>query len=279
MDYIADSFFHFTSKFDYLVSIIENGFFPRYCFEEYDFLLGKHKEVGRPTEFGVPMVCFCDIPPQFINEHASEFGKFAIAMNKDWGKRELCPILYIKENTIPANNLINIQWYLFNNYNIEKSIIEKDTTINNYTKSKKEDELLNNFSQSFVDFQDFIGFVKKYEGISGKTGEKKEFYREREWRWIPRGNEKAKAENRLLRLGPDEKNDELSLEKHNNTLKEYHTLKIKPIDIDYYIVDTVESKERLENDINDKYNKFIKSIYTLDEIKENPNFENKKMNI
>jgi hypothetical protein len=266
MDYIADSFFHFTPKYEYLLNIIENGFSPRYCYEDYDFLLGKHKERGWPTDFGVPMVCFCDIPLPFINEHSTEFGKFAIAMKKEWGKKQLCPVFYIKEDTIPANNLNNIQWYLQNNVAKEMSKIKNNTTIDENIKNEKEDELLKDFTQSFIDFQDFIGFVKKYEGVSSKTGEVKEFYREREWRWIPIMTEKVEVDGWLLRIGPDEKNNKKLIEQYNNSLKKYNTLKIEPIDIDYYIVDSIESKERLTNNINENYIEFNKEIYILDDI-------------
>ena len=72
IDYIADSFYHFTPKKEHLFSIIENGFYPRYCIENYDYLLRKYKH--DPT-IAIPMVCFCDIPITFIEGHVENYCK------------------------------------------------------------------------------------------------------------------------------------------------------------------------------------------------------------
>jgi hypothetical protein len=57
------------------------------------------------------------------------------------------------------------------------------------------------------------------------------------------------------------------IEKYNNILKKHYTLKMKDDDIDYLIVDTIESKDKLINDVKAKYGELYKKIRTLDELK------------
>lgn len=37
----SNSLFHFTHKEEYLLDILENGFWPRYCFEDIEWLIPK----------------------------------------------------------------------------------------------------------------------------------------------------------------------------------------------------------------------------------------------
>lgn len=57
----SSTLFHFTPKMEYLLSILQDGFWPRYCVE---------KGWGNNyIDFALPMVCFCDIPLAQISEH------------------------------------------------------------------------------------------------------------------------------------------------------------------------------------------------------------------
>jgi hypothetical protein len=246
-DYIADSFYHFTCKKEYLFSIIKNGFYPRYCIEDYSYLLKKYST----GKIAIPMVCFCDIPILFIEEHVENYGEFAIAMKKEWGEKYLNPLLYLTEESIPQKMIEYIQWDLMNEIN---------KNINDKINEKKAIEM-------FYIFHDFIAYMKKYKGPSSKH-DKKEiiFYREREWRWIPKVNEEDFKREIMLRLEPS---DFPNIYKENNLLEKKYKLEFSTDDVDYLIVNNAEVKKELEHLLYeiDKI-KLINKIHILKELVE-----------
>jgi hypothetical protein len=255
MDYIADSFYHFTKKLDFLFSIIQNGFYPRYCIEEYDYLLKNHKKNGLPTTIAIPVVCFCDIPLDFIDEHISDYGHFAIAMKKSWGIERLNPILYLTDKSMPQKKFELLQGDLFGKI---KKKLEKEA---NFEYSEEIKEI-------FYHFHDFIAYMKKYKGSSTKReNNEKIFYREREWRWIPEQSTQAKKDGIILRLDPSEY---CNIDKYNKILEKYYVLEFENSDIDYIIVDNKENKIELEKRIMtlDRQKKeLIAKIRTIDDLK------------
>lgn len=88
----TDELFHFT-RFENLLSIIREGFYPRYNLE-YTFLSNVFE---RPAAFEIiPMVCFCDIPLTLVQEHSTKYGKCAIGLDKKWGEKYgLSPVIYV----------------------------------------------------------------------------------------------------------------------------------------------------------------------------------------
>jgi hypothetical protein len=83
----ANSLFHFTNSFDNLLSILKEEFRPRFCLEDFSLMF-----VGMSTdpkqEWGVPMVCFCDLPLSQTSFHLSVYGDYGIGLTKDWGKEK-----------------------------------------------------------------------------------------------------------------------------------------------------------------------------------------------
>lgn len=120
-NYKSSSLFHYTRRLNVIKSILIKGFRPCYCIEEYSY-----RDLGNnETQYvlGIPMVCFCDIPLSCVREHQKKYGKYAIALSKEWAiKNGLNPILYIynkslvegmdqlrTNNISPSNkNIINI---------------------------------------------------------------------------------------------------------------------------------------------------------------------------
>ena len=88
------SLFHFTKRIDSLQSILESGFWPRYCFEDISWVSG--------TDFyGSPMVCFCDISLTKLEGHSAFYGRFGIGMTREWGiANGLNPLLYVSSESI-----------------------------------------------------------------------------------------------------------------------------------------------------------------------------------
>lgn len=83
----SESLFHFTSKLEYLFSIIESGFQARYCTEK----LPKTR-----LAYISPMVCFCDIPLGSIKFHLSRYGGYGIGLKKSFLKdKGATPLHYI----------------------------------------------------------------------------------------------------------------------------------------------------------------------------------------
>lgn len=89
----TQSLFHFTKKLEVLFSILENGFWPQYSFEDIGWVSGT-------LFYGSAMVCFCDIALPKLENHTSFYGKFGIGMKKDWGIQSgLNPLMYVSRNS------------------------------------------------------------------------------------------------------------------------------------------------------------------------------------
>lgn len=147
----SSTLFHFTKKMDTLLSILKDGFWPRYCVE-------KGWE-NRDIDFALPMVCFCDIPLAQISEHTAFYGKFGIGVSAEWTRKikNLSPVQYISLGSA-----------LYNRVNRELTKL----------KNGKYDE---------IDYE----YLSRAKKVSGKIkneiakDETKKYYDEREWRYIP----------------------------------------------------------------------------------------------
>jgi len=94
----SKSLFHFTSKYEYLVDILANGFWPRYCLEDIEWL-----GFAGDKEIAFPMVCFCDIPLGRIQYHRKIYGSYGIGISRDWGvKNDVSPVRYVNRNSAVA---------------------------------------------------------------------------------------------------------------------------------------------------------------------------------
>jgi hypothetical protein len=93
--------YHFTSELSFLAQILEKGFWPRYCPEDFSWTVG-----GRPLYLMIPMVSFCDIPLGMAAEHKAAYGDFMVGLNKDWGKQaKVTPLLYIYDGSPIAEHV------------------------------------------------------------------------------------------------------------------------------------------------------------------------------
>src|SRR5216117_1257493 len=83
--------FHYTSCLDHLRGILRDGFWPRYCIEEFTWMLGHRAFVA------FPVVCFCDIPMRTAAEHRARYGRHVLAVSKMWSiGRDINPVWYIQ---------------------------------------------------------------------------------------------------------------------------------------------------------------------------------------
>jgi hypothetical protein len=82
--------FHYTSCVKHVRDILLHGFWPRYCAEDFTWL------IGRPAFIAFPVVCFCDIPIPSASQHRYRYGRYALAMDKLWSvPRDINPVWYI----------------------------------------------------------------------------------------------------------------------------------------------------------------------------------------
>ena len=173
---------HFTPTFENLKGIVENGFKPHECDELameklpteaqeilmnfYAALFGideeKQQEIFRPT----PMVCFCDIPDKLIAPHRRNYGAYGIVLTKEWAiKHGISPVSYIPENSRLHDFFTQID-------SVFQRMLDQ-IRINHY--------VLPEAMQLQEIFTNLYLYIKPY--MDDK--EKKKYYDEREWRYIP----------------------------------------------------------------------------------------------
>ena len=70
----SSSLFHFTRHQEVLESILSTGLRVSYSGEQ----------ITEDIFIGIPMISFCDIPPQCCEEHREKYGDYAIGINKEW---------------------------------------------------------------------------------------------------------------------------------------------------------------------------------------------------
>lgn len=231
----SNSLFHFTPKEEYLLDILENGFWPRYCSEDIEWLIPKDlkNELEKQEEenlfisfikalikdnissIAYPMSCFCDIPLSKITAHTDFYGGFGLGMTKEWGIRKgLNPIFYLSDNSIIPNL---IQSFLLKTVPIDfwKSIQSEKTNQNTIIQLMK--------------------FLKPLNGKMKVNGTEvtKNFDEECEWRYVPASYENNSFQNFLLNFLA---NNNEELQNQNLSTKEVASLKFEPSDIKYIFV-------------------------------------------
>lgn len=104
MSISSTSLFHFTRKFEWLQSIVQDGFEFRESTEElpvrgYDNC--PFDQLGiTVTQHAPRIVCFCDLLLQQSENHRSQYGQYAVALSKEWGIRNgVTPIRYVHAQT------------------------------------------------------------------------------------------------------------------------------------------------------------------------------------
>ena len=218
----ANTLFHFTKTKENLISILQNGFYPRYSLENIIF-------PGNPR-VAFPMVCFCDIPLSQIQNHSGTYGEYALGLTKEWAKKNgLCPVLYTHRNSI-----------LF------KSIERYDACLSKYylSEDKKEND---NVEKLVNHLFSIILFMKPYEG-SEEDNTPIRYYDEREWRYSIDLQDKSSLVDFFL-----EENVFINSEKRDSANEKIlkYKLDFEPKDINYIIVPTDRDILNIRDEIKD----------------------------
>lgn len=224
----SETLFHFTNTKDNLTSILENGFRPNLCLENYSFI----GETGYETY--IPIVCFCDIPLSKIQNHSKTYGNFAIGLSKTWAiLHKITPIMYVYKDS-------PILRHIFDMSNSIKPNIEKENT-------------LSPPGHLYV----LLQYMKLYEGKLPRKYNNPDtikFYNEREWRYVVPYTEVSF----LPPISIFDKNyeDEDSL-KFYKEMNKFTPLTFTPNDIEYIIVSENDEIPHIISDIErimkDKY--------------------------
>lgn len=95
--------FHYTRKPEHLEDMIRNGLWPRYCEEDFQWL------VGQPVTLAFPMVCFCDIPLDAAEAHRVRYGDYALGFSKNLVEKfDINPLWYVHEESSIGKRLADI---------------------------------------------------------------------------------------------------------------------------------------------------------------------------
>jgi len=228
----SNYFFHFTKKFEHLVSILYNNFMPFYCMENMRYLnMPELKLEG----MAYPMVCFCDIPLSRHKLHKKKFGDYGLGLNKEWGikKNHLTPVVYSSQNSITSAALKNlIEIFLL----LEKKLSDED-----YRKFK------NSVSVLMMHYKPYEGYLFN-KNNKQFSKELTRFYDEKEWRYIP-----LKVDGLNLSLEMKDYLIDKKLVEENEKIQKDNHLIFSPNDI-YSIYLTKESEiEILLDRIKCKY--------------------------
>ncbi|MFC1503732.1 abortive infection system antitoxin AbiGi family protein, partial [Pseudomonadota bacterium] len=101
----SSSLFHFTGELRWLKSILLNGFAPRTCVEDTEWLNNNDKPF-----IAYPMCCFCDIPLSRAGVHTRFYGYYGVGMSKGWGQENgLHTVVYTQGNCYITDTLKHLQ--------------------------------------------------------------------------------------------------------------------------------------------------------------------------
>ena len=226
---------NFMQKFDYLLCTLKRmSFVPRYCREELDYIELTNKG-DKIKAIYIPMTCFCDIPLHQISVHSTSYGKYGIALTKEWGvKKGLQTIHYVTPKTEYMNQFEN-------SFNRIIDIV-----------SNNPDETLDVISDTILDQ---LLYMKPITGsMSSKTKIdmiKNNFHDEHEWRYIPKINSKDLPFIFTDPIDGDYVVIENKSQKLSESMKQlkYTYLNFEISDVKYIFVENDKDRDRLITEI------------------------------
>lgn len=199
----SSTLFHFTRGIDALKAILVEGFWPRYCLEDFSWY---NTEIGH---IAYPMVCFCDIPLSRINQHVAFYGEYGLGMSLEWGRKNgLNPVVYLSPTSPLTTSVRNV--------------------LTNIRPNKE-----THYYNGAIDTNHIISYIKPLEGwlpiLSSVPPPPvpKQFYQENEWRYVPNNA----SVTPWVRRVDFEANDNREL--FNTQTKQHCMLRFEPSDIKY----------------------------------------------
>ncbi|GHU91455.1 hypothetical protein FACS1894155_11140 [Bacteroidia bacterium] len=153
------------------------------------------------------MVCFCDIRLSDISAHTKEYGDYGIGLGKEWGvRKELNPLIYISSQ---HSGILG---------SFSDIITNQDKAIRNSA------------AKLFLHFKPYSG---------EQNGKNRNFYNEREWRYIPEENSK------IMSLSKEKFDEDIERESVNMKLANKKGLDFSFNDIKYIILKSQSEKQEI----------------------------------
>jgi hypothetical protein len=256
----SNTLFHFTGKANYLVSILLEGFKPRYCLEDFkmfEFVLGKDS-----TDWAVPMVCFCDIPLSKVKDHVGKYGNFGIGLTKEWGiSNGVSPLIYVNDKSATTLGLSGAMSGLIAQQNALGSLAQEmlsfevlhkhleavatDKALDvstlppeqaiQYARFLKTQSMGQALNDAYLSQLRVVRFTKPYFADAWRKWTNVRFYDEREWRFVP--DILPQKQGVPPWISQKDYDDEVSREFLNQRIGQQFPLRFKPEDIKYIIVE------------------------------------------
>jgi hypothetical protein len=214
----SSSIFHYTEKSEYLKGILKDGFHPRYSLEDLRWLGLNLREIA------FPLVSFCDIPLSRVDDHANFYLSYGIGLKQNWAvTKGITPITYVSHQSELRNDFRRL------------IRLKKDP------------------SESALTYG-FLSYAKPLSGKMYRRGKtvRREFYRECEWRYIPR----IKRDHVDSFLVPERFHDQELLKVDHKKLAESYRLEFDASSIKHIIL---KSDEEIPD--------FCEFIDTLEEVR------------
>lgn len=254
----TDELFHFTS-FENLKLILDSSYFyPKYNLE-YTLLSTQHDAVI--PFLLIPMVCFCDIPLNLVSKHQERYGKCGIGLKKSWAmKNGLNPVIYIQSDSHLGNIFSDLGGVVPDFIPIINDHYKSDLRI---------PQVFSYLTDSFRYLSYFLKQIENKKEITFQDGDKKvkfekrKFYDEREWRYIPF---EAELDNNLFQP-VDNYKDDSEMQRCNTLLKNYR-LNFNIADISHIFVENREQELEIKSILENKTTDFIDlKIGTIEKLK------------
>jgi hypothetical protein len=208
--------FHYTKQLTTLVQILEGGFWPRYCPEDFSWLKG-----GSPLYILVPLASFCDIPVFLSNDHREAYGNYAIGLSKEWGvEKGLTPVLYINDEGPIAHQLMKFLRTAVYGFIFEKREFGQFWRLLPYFKP---------VTGYFPDGQ--VG-TRDYPGI-------KKFDEEMEWRFVPVSHADSIYPEPFFKEAAQKRRDDMSKSTFNSKLT------FEPNDVEVILVESASDLDKI----------------------------------
>jgi len=225
----SNSLFHFMKKFEYLEEVIEGKMYPRYYKENLKPFFKEPVYIG--------MKCFCDIPLSLIKTHTKTYGEYAIGLNKKWAiENSINPITYYNLKSSYVKSIRDA-------YNENIKIITKyETKYLKDSNDRKKDEddfqtyanIKNMMQRSFLNFKPVSGKMWR----ENKWTSSKNFYNEREWRYITKIDNISFPKGRIAQYILEAEIEINNIEEYNRHLKENDSVDFSHKDINFIILKT-----------------------------------------
>lgn len=210
----SGALFTFTTKMDYLISMLEFGIKPRYIFERIPI-------PNKTWYYTVAAKCFCDIPLGKIKSHLNWFGNYGLGIKMGYLKdKGVSPIIYIHQRS---------NWILDNLKKGGLSELRKYPTL------------------PFL--KRYYGDDYKREDDGSYVRKSRKFYDEREWRYIPKENNLETGDNFKLIKDGLEHIRQINI----NAPFTNSSLQITPNDVEYIIIRSFNEFKELKMRLKDIY--------------------------